>query len=155
MKVHGVKGGRVYEAVYLGHLLRQDGKNTSNIKNRVKKGLGIVTKIMDILKTVSYGEKYFEIATTLREAELINGMLTNAEVWYGVSQSEQDELEEVDKLLLRRILNAPTSACIESLYLELGLVPIHIIIKARRVKYLHYLRLVCYPKCSKQSGSIL
>ena len=68
---------------------------------------------MDILKTVLYGEQYFEIA--------------------------YDELEEVDKLLLRRILNAPTSACIESLYLELGLVPIHIIIKARRVKYLHYL----------------
>ena len=105
----------------------------------MKKGFGIVTKIMDILKTVSYGEKYFEMATTLREAELINGMLTNAEVSYGISQSELDELEEVDKLLLRRILNAPTSSCIESLYLELGLVPIHIIIKARRVKYLHYL----------------
>ena len=50
-----------------------------------------------------------------------------------------DELEEVDKLLLRRILNAPLSASIESLYLELGLTPIHIIVKARRVKYLHYL----------------
>ena len=139
MKVHGIKAGRVEEAVYLGDILRQDGKNTSNIKSRVKKGLGIVTKIMDILKTVSYGEKYFEIAITLREAELINGILTNAEVWYGVSQSELDELEEVDKLLLRRILNAPISACIESLYLELGVAPIHIIIKARRVKYLHYL----------------
>ena len=137
MKVHGIKAGRVEEAVYLGDILRQDGKNTSNIKSRVKKGLGIVTKIMDILKTVSYGEKYFEIAITLREAELINGILTNAEVWYGVSQSELDELEEVDKLLLRRILNAPF--CIESLYLELGVAPIHIIIKAMRVKYLHYL----------------
>ena len=50
-----------------------------------------------------------------------------------------DELEEVDKLLIRRILNAPTSACIESLFLELGLIPIHIIVKARRVIYLHYL----------------
>ena len=50
-----------------------------------------------------------------------------------------DELEEVDKLLIRRILNAPLSACVESLYLELGLIPIHIIIKSRRVKYLHYL----------------
>ena len=50
-----------------------------------------------------------------------------------------DELEEVDKLLIRRILNTPLSACVESLYLELGLTPIHIIIKSRRVKYLHYL----------------
>ena len=74
-----------------------------------------------------------------REAELINGMLTNADVWYGVKKSEIDELEEVDKLLLRRVLGAPESTCIESLYLELGLIPISIIIKARRVKYLHYL----------------
>ena len=70
---------------------------------------------------------------------LINGMLTNAEVWYGLNKSQLDELEEVDKLLIRKILNAPISACIESLYLELGLTPIHIIVKSRRVKYLHYL----------------
>ena len=35
--------------------------------------MGIVTKIMDILKAISFGEKYFEKATTLREAELIMG----------------------------------------------------------------------------------
>ena len=45
----------------------------------------------------------------------------------------------VDKLLIRRIFVAPESACIESLYLELGVIPIGIIIKARRITYLHYL----------------
>ena len=139
MKVHGFKADKVTEAVYLGDVIRQDGKNSSNIKNRVKKGMGIVTRIMDVLKTISFGQKYFEIAKTLREAELINGILTNAEVWYGIKQSEIDELEEVDKLLLRRVLGAPESSCIESLYLELGVIPIRVIIKARRVIYLHYL----------------
>ena len=42
-------------------------------------------------------------------------------------------------MLLRKILDAPISACVESLYLELGLVPIGIIIKARRVNFYHYL----------------
>ena len=139
MKVHGHKAEKVSEAVYLGDILREDGKNTSNIKSRVKKGLGIVARIMDILKTISFGKKYFEIARTLREAELINGILTNAEVWYGLKKSEIEELEKVDKLLLRRILGAPDSSSIESLYLELGVVPIRVIIKARRVTYLHYL----------------
>ena len=139
MKIHGHEAGQVCEAVYLGDIIRQDGKNSSNIRNGVKKGMGIVTRIMNILKTISFGHKYFEIAKTLREAEFINGILTNAEVWYGIKQSEIDELEEVDKLLLRRVLGAPESSCIESLYLELGLVPIRVIIKARRVKYLHYL----------------
>ena len=48
-------------------------------------------------------------------------------------------MEKVDKILLRRILEAPDSVCIESLYLELGLIPLHIILKARRINYLHYL----------------
>ena len=42
-------------------------------------------------------------------------------------------------MLLRKILDAPMSTCIESLYLELGLVPISIILKSRRINYLHYL----------------
>ena len=139
MKVHGYRAEKVSEAVYLGDVIRQDGKNSSNIRNRVKKGMGIVTRIMDVLKTISFGHKYFEIAKTLREAELINGILTNAEVWYAIKQSEIDELEAVDKLFLRRVLGAPESSCIESLYLELGVIPIRVIIKARRVSYLHYL----------------
>ena len=100
--------------------------------------MGIVSKIMNILNTISFGKKYFEIARTLREAELINGILTNAEVWYGIKQSEIDELEEIDKLFLRRVLGAPDSSCIESLYLELGVIPIRVMIKARRLTYLHY-----------------
>ena len=43
-----------------------------------------------------------------------------------LTKTQMDELESVDKLLLRRILNAPLAACVESLYLELGLTPIHI-----------------------------
>ena len=139
MKVHGYKADVVKEATYLGDVIQADGKNTNNIKERVKKGIGIVSNIMDILKSVSFGSKYFEIAVTLREACLINGMLTSSEIWYGLTKKEESQLEEVDKLLLRRILEAPNSACVESLYLELGLVPIHILLKMRRLNYLHYL----------------
>ena len=139
MKVHGHQAEQVPEAVYLGDILRADGKNTSNVKSRVTKGIGIVTEIMDMLNSVSFGHKYFEIAVTLREARLINGILTNCDVWYSLKKTEIEELEEVDRMLLRRILACPDSTCIESLYLELGLIPIHIMLKARRVIYLHYL----------------
>ena len=58
-------------------------------------------------------------------------MLTSSEIWYGMQSSEEEELEKIDKILLRRILEAPDSVCVESLYLELGLIPIHILLKAR------------------------
>ena len=139
MKVHGHQADQVSEAVYLGDILRADGKNSSNVKMRVSKGVGIVGEIMEVLNCVSFGHKFFEIAKTLREARLLNGILTNVDVWYSIKKTEMDELEEVDKMLLRKILGAPDSTCIESLYLELGLIPIHVIVMARRVIFLHYL----------------
>ena len=115
MKVHGHQAEEVTEAVYLGDILRADGKNTSNIKSRVNKGVGIVTEIMDILNCISFGEKFFEIATTLREAKLLNGILTNTDVWYSLQKNEVAELEEVDRMLLRRIHGAPVvRVCISS-----------------------------------------
>ena len=66
-------------------------------------------------------------------------MLTNCEVWNTITQNEISQLEEVDKLLLRKILNVATSCPIEALYLELGCVPLRYIIQSRRVNYLHHL----------------
>ena len=94
---------------------------------------------MDVLKSVSFGVHYFEIAATLREAMLVNGLLTNSEVWYGLTESEVTRLEEVDRLLLRQVLQVASSCPIEALYLELGCVPLGIVIKSRRIKYLHHL----------------
>ena len=51
------------------------------------------------------------IARTIREAEIIKGILTNAEDWNDIKQADIDELEMVDWILLRRILGAPESAC--------------------------------------------
>ena len=139
MKVHGHTADSVSQAVYLGDVISQDGSNSGHIKDRVSKGMGQMNTVMNMLKTVSFGSRYFEIAVTLREAHLINGMLTSTDIQYGLKNKEIDELEEVDKLLIRSILNAPISSCIESLYLELGLTPIRIILKSRRIAYYHYL----------------
>ena len=82
---------------------------------------------------------YFEIALSLREAMFINGILTNVEIWYGLTKTEIEELQLVDRLLLRRIVSLPSKTCNEALYLESGCQDIDTIVKGRRVKYLHYL----------------
>ena len=82
--VHGTIMKPVSSEKYLGDIISGDGKNTLNIENRVSKGLGIVTQIENLLDTVSLGHHYFEIALLLRESMLINGILTNAQIWYGL-----------------------------------------------------------------------
>ena len=94
---------------------------------------------MRILETISFGKSYFQIALSLREAMFINGILTNVEIWYGLTKAEIEQLELVDRLLLRRIFSLPLSTCTEALYLESGCQDITTIVKGRRVKYLHTL----------------
>ena len=66
-------------------------------------------------------------------------MLTNSEVWYGLTETEIGQLEEVDRLLLRQVLIVAGSCPTAALYIELGCVPIGTIIKSRRINYLHHL----------------
>ena len=137
LKVHGCPMEEVKSDTYLGDVLSSDGKNTLNIDARVSKGLGVVSQIMDLLRNVSFGNHYFEIAKSLREAMLVNGLLTNSEVWYGLTDKEVTKLEEVDRLFLRQVFQVASTCPIEALYLEMGCVPIGNVIKARRLKYLH------------------
>ena len=89
--------------------------------------------VMEKVKEDIYlGKHYFEIAAILRESLFVNGILWNIETWYDLKEREIEELEKIDKLLLKRILNVPISTPTALLYLELGVIPLRYIIKARR-----------------------
>ena len=108
MKVHGVDAEQIHETTYLGDIIRDDGKNSSNIKHRVNKGIGLVSEIFTVLESVSFGYRYFEIAKILREARLINAILTNGEVWYSLGSKEVSELQQVDYIMLRKVMAVPS-----------------------------------------------
>ena len=76
LKVHGTKMGQVNEDLPRGH----SEQLLKNIRKRVGKGLGIISQIISILETVSFGMYYFEIAMTLREFMFVNGILTNSDI---------------------------------------------------------------------------
>ena len=139
LKVHGTEMQQVTEDTYLGDVISCDGKNTKNIQSRISKGLGIITQIMNLLEMVNFGGHFFQIAMLLRDSMFINGILTNAECWYNLTKSEVKELDSLDKLLLRKILQVPSSTPGEAFHLELGIIPVEVIIKARRINFLHYL----------------
>ena len=124
---------------YLGDVISNDGRNSRNIDSRVSKGLGIVTHIFDVLKHVSFGRHFFTVALLLRDMMLVNGILTNGEIWFGLTPLELKKLEEVDKIFMRRLFRVPKSCPAEVFYLETGSIPISYKIKAKRVNYLHHL----------------
>ena len=51
---------------------------------------------------------------------LINGTLYNAEIWHNLLKREIEELENVDKIFIRKLQGVPKSTPIEAFYLEFG-----------------------------------
>ena len=124
---------------YLGDIISNDGENTKNITARKNRGTGVVNEVISILEEICFGKHHFIVAMVLRNALLISSLLTNAEAWYNLSNTEIIELEKVDESLMRKILQCPVSTPKEMLYLELGSSPIRNIIKSRRLNFLHYI----------------
>ena len=139
LKIHGHDMEKVSQDTYLGDILSADGKNSMNIKDRTGKGLGIMTEIIDTLETISFGVHYFRIFCLLRESLFVNGTLTNAEIWYGLDSKSLKGLEDIDRMMIRKAFQCPSSTPAEACHLELGLLPLECIVKERRVNYLHYI----------------
>ena len=75
----------------------------------------------------------------LRESIFVNGLLSSIEGSYGLTTDDIEKLETLDRILLRKILSAHSKTPVESLYLELGLIPVRFIIMSRRLNFLHYI----------------
>ena len=74
-----------------------------------------------------------------RESMLINSMLCNVEVLYGLTKAHIEKLEAVDKTYLRRIFQSPVSTPVESLFIESNVLPLRFVVMARRIMYYHTL----------------
>ena len=135
--MHETVTPEVTEDVFLGDIISSNGKITQNIKSRISKGEGNSNQIFNMLENVSFGPHYFQMALLFRESMLINGIITNAEIWYNLNKSEIEEFESLDRLFFRRLLEVPITTPNESYYLELGVLPVGTLIKAMRLNYLH------------------
>ena len=131
--------GEMKNEKYLGHVIFTDGRNIENIKARVSKGKGIVTKIITMLDGIPFGRYYYEAAVILRDSLLASSVLCNSEAWYNVTHAELEPLESVDVILLQGVLKTPKSTPKEMLYLKLGLTPFREIIRKKRLLFLYYI----------------
>ena len=73
---------------YLGDYLSVEGKNDRNINEKWNKGIGFVSQVIGLLKEISLGQYYFDIALLLRNTNILNGILFNYEVLYGLTKTQ-------------------------------------------------------------------
>ena len=76
----------VSKAKYLGDILNEEGNIDDTIEDRKNKSIGRINQITSILSSISLGFFYMDIGLVFRESMLINGILTNSEVWYNVGE---------------------------------------------------------------------
>ena len=120
LKVHDKEMKPATEAKYLGDILNEDGTINETVEDRRQKLIGIVSQISSILSSISLGFSYIEIALILRESLLINGTLTNSEVWPKLTKSNLESLETSDLSLLIEIFKAHSKTASELFIWKLG-----------------------------------
>ena len=69
------------------------------------------------------GHYHFEIAIILRNSLLISSMISNSEVWYGMTKKDTEMLEQVDEMWMRNLFECSRNVAKDLLYLELGVLP--------------------------------
>ena len=139
LKAHDVIIDKVEFDTYVGDQISHDGKLTKTIEVRYSKATGLTSEIMNMLKEISLGCHFFKMAMVFRNLKFINSVLINAEVWHPIVENDLKLLKKADKILLRKILEAPSKTCVELLYLETGAIPMSHIIKCCRIIYLYYI----------------
>ena len=124
---------------YLGQILSSDAKKTKNITKLRNQGIGIKNKIVQILQNLPGGVYNFDIAMIFRSSYLLSSILSNSEVWYGVTKADIEFLEQVDIMLLLEILECSRSIPLDLYYLEFSVIPISYLVKIRRQMGLHHI----------------
>ena len=124
---------------YLGDEILATGRNDVNIAKRKEKGYKIINQIKTLLQNGFYGRYYFKVAVLLRSSLFLNSVLLNSEAWNNVSKKDVHELTIIDNAMVRSIWGCPAYTSVPMMFLELGIIPLKVILMQRRMMYLHYI----------------
>ena len=134
--VHEEDMQEAHEVKYLGDMLNNNCKPNSTIAQRITRGYAIVGTIFAFLNDLPLGSKRIQVGLELRQSWLLNGILCNSEVWHSISKQSIENLEAIDKYLLRGLVGAHAKVPLEHMYLELAVLPLTYVMSARRMIYL-------------------
>ena len=106
-------------------------------KKRQEKSLGYAITCQAMCVEISLGYQLFSTAKLLHQSIFLNGTLLNMETWPHFTEKRILDFERIEQGFLRKVLAAHSKTPIESLYLELGVVPFRFKLSARRIVYYH------------------
>ena len=84
----------------------------------------------------NFGKYAMQTGLVLRNTNFLSKVLLNSEVWHSLTKLQIENLEKVDRILMRKIFNAHSKTPIEWLYCEAGKLDLSSVIKMRRLMYL-------------------
>ena len=117
LSVHEVSMNETHEEHYLGDIISEKGTLDAKITERKLKGYSYISEIRALLSDMPFGHRRVEVGLILRDAMFVNGILCNSEAWHGISQKNIEDLEIMDRILLRYILDAHSKVQKKFLYL--------------------------------------
>ena len=139
LKIHDIQMLTTDRQKYLGDVVCSSGSNCENIKERCKTGYQAISQIKSLTKDISLGKFTIQIGLILRDSIFVSKMLLNSEVWHSVTKNQIEELEIVDKILLRHTLNAHSKTGLEWMYADTGRYNLKSLIQIRRLMYLWHI----------------
>ena len=122
--------------MYLGDRISNTGNNDENIKARCQIGQATISEIQSMLNDGNFGKYAIQTGLILRDTNFISKVLLNSEVWHSLTKLQIENLEKVDRILMRKIFDAHSKTPIEWLYCEAGKLDLSSVIKMRRLMYL-------------------
>ena len=139
LKVHDEEMSTTTEQKYLGGLVSCTGTNNANIKDRCNSGYSAISQIKSMMAEISLGKFCIQIGLILRNSIFISKMLLNSEVSHSFTKYQIEDLEKVDRVLLRHILCAHSKTSIEWLHADTGTMNLRSSIQVRRLMYLWHI----------------
>ena len=132
LQVHNIEMKNATKIKYLGVFLNSQGSLDDTINDRSYKAIGLRSQLSSILKSISLGAYYFEVAMILRESSYLNAILCSSESWYYLTNKQMEAFEFADAKYFQICFQSSDKTAREAYYLETGKMKVrHIIVKRR------------------------
>ena len=132
-KIHEKEITQAESYKYLGDHV-SNGWDTLYTK-RWEKAQGYSATCLAMCTEMSLGYQLFSIAKLLHASIFLNGTLVNMETWPHSTTKRIEAFERIEQTYCRKILAAHSKTPLETLYLELGILPFRFHLTKKRILY--------------------